>query len=158
MLNKFIFLSLCLVAPLCAQVEQTLSIIKPDAVGGQHIGEIIQTFETNGLRIAAIKMVQLSKKDAMMFYNVHKDKPFYRDLASFMNEGPVVVMVLEGEDAIKKNRALMGETNPRNAKPGTIRYRFANNVQSNAVHGSDSPEAAKKEISFFFNKREIFTR
>lgn len=158
MLKKLMFLSLCLVAPLCAEVEQTLSIIKPDAVRSQHIGEIIQTFESNGLQIAAIKMVHLSKKDAMMFYDVHQDKPFYRDLTAFMNEGPVVVMVLEGENAIKKNRQLMGETNPKNAKPGTIRYRFANSVQSNAVHGSDSPESAKKEIAFFFTKREVFSR
>lgn len=157
MLKKLILLSLCFVAPICAEVEQTLSIIKPDAVSGHHIGEIIQTFESNGLQVAAIKMVHLSKKDAMLFYDVHRDKPFYRDLANFMNEGPVVVMVLEGDNAIKKNRELMGATNPRNANPGTIRYRFANSVQSNAVHGSDAPETAKKEIAFFFTKREIFS-
>lgn len=158
MLKKLMLLSLCLVAPLCAEIEQTLSIIKPDAVRAHHIGEIIETFESHGLQVAAIKMTHLSKKDAMMFYDIHKDKPFYRELVSFMNEGPVVVMVLEGENAIKKNRELMGATNPKNANPGTIRYRFANSVQSNAVHGSDSPETAKKEISFFFTKREIFSR
>jgi nucleoside-diphosphate kinase len=158
MFKKLIFLSVCLVLPAMAKAEQTLSIIKPDAVKGHHIGEIISTFENNGLQVVAIRMVRLSKKDAMMFYDVHKDKSFYRDLADFMSEGPVVVMVLEGNNAIKKNRQLMGATNPKTAEPGTIRHRFAASVQSNAVHGSDSPEAAKKEIDFFFTKREIHNK
>ncbi|ADI38894.1 Nucleoside diphosphate kinase [Waddlia chondrophila 2032/99] len=158
MLKKLIFTAAILFAPLFAQVEQTLSIIKPDAVQGHHIGEIIQIFEGNGLQVAAIKMVRMSKNDAMEFYEVHKDRPFYEQLTNFMHAGPVVAMVLEGENAVAKNRQLMGETNPENAKPGTIRYRFAKSVQSNAVHGSDSLENAKKEIAFFFNRQEIHTR
>ncbi len=158
MLKKLILSSLIFIAPLSAKVEQTLSIIKPDAVQSGHIGEIIQTFESNDLQIAAMKMVHLSKKDAMEFYAVHKDRPFYDQLTSFMNEGPVVVIVLKGDNAVVKNRQLMGETNPQNARPGTIRYRFAKSIQSNAVHGSDSQENADKEIAFFFNQREIYSR
>lgn len=158
MLKKLMMTASLLIAPFSSYAEQTLSIIKPDAVKGKHIGEIIQIFESNGLQLAAIKMVHLSKKDAMEFYDVHKDRPFYDQLTTFMNEGPVVVMVLEGENAVTRNRQLMGETDPKNARPGTIRSFFAKSVQSNAVHGSDSPENAKKEIAFFFNRQEIHNR
>ena len=157
MLKKLIITASILLAPLSAQAEKTLSIIKPDAVQGRHIGEIIQVFESSGLQLAAIKMVHMSKRDAMEFYEVHKDRPFYDQLTNFMNEGPVVVMILEGDNAVVKNRQLMGDTNPGNARPGTIRYRFAKSVQSNAVHGSDSVENAQKEIAFFFNRQEIHT-
>lgn len=157
MLKKIIISTICLFCPLILQAERTLSIIKPDAVRGNYIGEIISTFENNGLKVVGIKMLHLSKKDSMMFYDVHKDRPFYKDLANFMSESPVVIMVLEGENAIAKNRLLMGATNPQQARPGTIRARFAANVQSNAVHGSDTPETAQKEIAFFFSPREIFS-
>ncbi len=140
------------------ETEMTLSIIKPDAVKDNHIGEIIASFEKEGLKIAAMKMVFLNRKDAMQFYEVHKDRPFYNDLAAFMSSGPVVAMVLEGKDAIAKNRQLMGATDPKKADRGTIRDRFAASVQNNAVHGSDSKEAAQKEISFFFTSKEIFYR
>lgn len=136
--------------------EQTLSIIKPDAVAGNHIGEIIARFEKSGLRIAAIKMTQLTKQQAEQFYAVHKERSFYPDLVQFMISGPVVVMVLEGNDAILKNRSIMGATDPAKATPGTIRADFAQTVQRNAVHGSDSPEAAKTEIAFFFNPSDIY--
>ena len=136
-------------------MEQTLSIIKPDAVAKGVIGKIIDRFESNGLRIAAMKKIQLSKKDAEEFYAVHKERPFFNDLVDFMVSGPVVVMVLEGEDAVAKNRKLMGATNPKEAEPGTIRADFAENIDANAVHGSDSLENAKKEIAFFFSQREI---
>lgn len=135
-----------------AAKEQTLSIIKPDAVSGHHIGEIITRFEKAGLRIAAIQMMQLTAQQAQEFYAVHKERPFYADLVAFMASGPVVVMVLEGPDAIVKNRALMGATDPQKAAPGTIRADFAQSVQRNAVHGSDSAETAKAEIEFFFAK------
>ncbi len=156
MLKKLIVSTLFLLCPLL-QAEQTLSIIKPDAVRGNHIGEIISTFESNGLKVVGVKMLQLSRKDAMMFYDVHKDRPFYRDLTNFMSESPVLILVLEGDNAIAKNRLLMGATNPQQARPGTIRARFASSVQSNAVHGSDAPDTAKKEIAFFFSPREIFS-
>jgi nucleoside-diphosphate kinase len=136
-------------------VEQTLSIIKPDAVSKNVIGEIISRFEQNGLRIAAMKRIQLSKREAEGFYYVHKDRPFFDSLTSFMSEGPIVVMVLEGEDAIAKNRALMGATNPELAEPGTIRKDFAESIERNAVHGSDSAESAAFEILFFFAGMEI---
>lgn len=136
-------------------MEQTLSIIKPDAVKKGVIGKIIDRFESNGLKIAAAKKMQLSKKDAETFYIVHKERPFYGELVDFMISGPVVVMVLEGDDAIKKNRDLMGATNPKEAAPGTIRADFAESIDANAVHGSDSPETAAEEIAFFFAKREI---
>ncbi|MEC7840104.1 MAG: nucleoside-diphosphate kinase [Chlamydiota bacterium] len=135
--------------------ETTLSIIKPDAVSGNHIGEIIQRFESKGLRVAAIKMVDIDKKMAGRFYEAHKERPFYNQLTEFMSSGPVVVMVLEGDNAILKNRSIMGATNPELAKRGTIRKDFASSISSNAVHGSDSPEAAKTEISFFFSDKEI---
>lgn len=136
-------------------MEQTLSIIKPDAVKKNVIGEIISRFEQNGLRIAAMKRLQLSKQEAEGFYYVHKERPFFDSLTTFMTEGPIVALVLEGEDAIAKNRALMGATNPENADPGTIRKDFADSLERNAVHGSDSPESAAFEILFFFSGMEI---
>jgi len=136
-------------------MEQTLSIIKPDAVAKNVIGKIIDRFETNGLRIAAMKKIKLTKEDAGKFYEVHKERPFYNDLCEYMSSGPVVVMVLEGENAVAKNRELMGATNPKEAAPGTIRADFAESIEANAVHGSDSLENAKKEIAFFFAQREI---
>jgi nucleoside-diphosphate kinase len=136
-------------------MEQTLSIIKPDAVKKGVIGKIIDRFESNGLRVAAMKKVQLSKQDAEQFYAVHKDRPFFNDLVEFMISGPVVVSVLEGENAVAKNRELMGATNPKEAEAGTIRADFADSIDANAVHGSDSLENAKIEIEFFFAKREI---
>ncbi len=137
-------------------MEQTLSIIKPDAVKKNVIGKIISRFEENALRIVALKKVFLSKNDAQKFYAIHKDRPFFNDLISFMTSGPVVVLVLEGENAVVKNRDLMGATNPKEAKTGTIRADFAESIEANAVHGSDSKENAAVEIAFFFSKREIF--
>ncbi|MCM8782319.1 MAG: nucleoside-diphosphate kinase [Candidatus Omnitrophica bacterium] len=136
-------------------MQRTLSIIKPDAVKKGVIGEIISRFEKNGLRIAAMKKIWMTKKEAEGFYIVHKERPFYNDLTDFMSEGPVVVMVLEGENAIAKNRQIMGATNPANAEPGTIRKDFADNVERNAVHGSDAPETAATEIAYFFSALEI---
>ncbi len=136
-------------------MERTLSIIKPDAVAKNVIGKIIDRFESNGLRIAAMKKVQLTKDDAAKFYEVHKERPFFNDLVEYMTSGPVVVMVLEGENAVAKNRELMGATNPKEAAPGTIRADFAQSIEANAVHGSDSLENADKEIRFFFAQREI---
>jgi nucleoside-diphosphate kinase len=136
-------------------MERTLSIIKPDAVAKGVIGKILDRFESNGLRIAAMKKVQLSREDAEAFYAVHKERPFFNDLVDFMVSGPVVVSVLEGENAVAKNRELMGATNPKEAEPGTIRADFAENIDANAVHGSDSLENAKIEIAFFFAEREI---
>ncbi|MFN4174104.1 MAG: nucleoside-diphosphate kinase [Parachlamydiaceae bacterium] len=143
--------------PLLLFAEQTLSIIKPDAVKANHIGAIIDRFERNGLKIAAIKKVSLSEEDAKRFYAVHKDRPFYNDLAKFMSSGPVVVMVLEGDDAVLKNRKIMGATNPEKADPGTIRKDFAKSMQENAVHCSDSLESAASEIKFFFSPSEIIS-
>lgn len=136
-------------------MEQTLSIIKPDATKKGVIGKIIDRFESNGLRIAAAKKVQLSVEDAKKFYEVHAQRPFYNDLVEFMTSGPVVVMVLEGQNAVLKNRELMGATNPKEAALGTIRADFAESIDANAVHGSDSLENAKIEIAFFFASREI---
>lgn len=136
-------------------MERTLSIIKPDAVKKQVIGKILDRFESNGLRIAALKKLQLSKEQAQKFYEIHKDRPFYNDLVNFMISGPVVVSVLEGENAVLKNRDLMGTTNPKEAKKGTIRADFAENIDANAVHGSDSLENAKIEIEFFFKADEL---
>ena len=135
--------------------EKTLSIIKPDAVQKGVIGKIIDRFESNGLRIAAMKKLQLSKCDAQAFYAIHKDRPFFNDLVEFMVSGPVVVMVLEGDNAVAKNRDLMGATNPKEAKPGTIRADFAQSIDANTVHGSDSLENARNEIAFFFAAKEI---
>ena len=136
-------------------MEQTLSIIKPDAVAKGVIGKIMDRFETNGLRIAAVKKMQLSQADAEAFYAVHAERPFFKDLVGFMISGPVVAMVLEGEGAMAKNRDLMGATNPKEAEPGTIRADFADSIDANAVHGSDSVENAVNEIKFFFSDREI---
>ena len=136
-------------------MEQTLSIIKPDAVKKGVIGKIIDRFESNGLRIAAMKKLQLSEAVAGEFYEVHKERPFFGELVEFMTSGPVVVMVLEGEDAVAKNRELMGATDPKEAKPGTIRADFAESIDANAVHGSDSLENADREIKFFFSKIEV---
>ncbi|ENB5919943.1 nucleoside-diphosphate kinase [Campylobacter jejuni] len=136
-------------------MEKTLSIIKPDAVKKGVIGKILDRFESNGLRIAAVKKVQLSKEQAENFYAVHKERPFFKDLVEFMISGPVVVSVLEGEGAVLKNRDLMGATNPKEAKAGTIRADFAESIDANAVHGSDSLENAKIEIDFFFKPNEI---
>ncbi len=136
-------------------MEQTLSIIKPDAVKKGVIGQIVSRFESNGLRVAAMKKLQLSDADAGEFYAVHKERPFFGELVEFMTSGPVVVMVLEGEDAVAKNRELMGATNPKEAEAGTIRADFAESIDANAVHGSDSLENAQIEINFFFAQREI---
>jgi nucleoside-diphosphate kinase len=136
-------------------MEQTLSIIKPDAVAKGVIGKIIDRFESNGLRVAAMKKVQLSKADAEAFYAVHSERPFFGELVEFMISGPVVVSVLEGENAMAKNRELMGATNPKEAEAGTIRADFADSIDANAVHGSDSLENAAIEINFFFAQREI---
>jgi nucleoside-diphosphate kinase len=138
--------------------ERTLSIIKPDAVADNHIGEIIMRFEKEGLHIAGIKMVQMTREDAEQFYAVHKDRPFFPNLVAFMSSGPIVVMVLEGENSIQKNRAIMGATDPQKAAAGTLRANFASSVERNAVHGSDAPETAKVEIAFFFKPDEIFAR
>lgn len=139
-------------------VEQTLSIIKPDAVGNNHIGDIIAKFEKAGLKIVAAKMVHLSKEQAQEFYSVHKERGFFNDLVSFMITGPALVMVLEGPNAIAKNREIMGATDPKKADKGTIRGDFAKSIDENAVHGSDAPETAAKEIPFFFKKDEILRR
>lgn len=136
-------------------MERTLSIIKPDAVAKNVIGKIVDRFESNGLKIAAMKRLQLSPSDAGQFYAVHAERPFFGELVDFMTSGPVVVMVLEGEDAVAKNRDLMGATNPKEAAAGTIRADFAETIDANAVHGSDSLENAKIEIDFFFSGREI---
>jgi nucleoside-diphosphate kinase len=136
-------------------MEQTLSIIKPDAVKKGVIGKIIDRFESNGLRIAAMKKLQLTEQIAGEFYEVHKERPFFGELVEFMTSGPVVVMVLEGENAVAKNRELMGATDPKEAEKGTIRADFAESIDANAVHGSDSLENADREIKFFFSKIEV---
>ncbi|MCI5968522.1 nucleoside-diphosphate kinase [Helicobacter sp.] len=136
-------------------MEQTLSIIKPDAVQKNVIGKIVDRFESNGLKIVAMKKIRLSRNDAKEFYAVHKERPFFEDLVDFMVSGPVVVMVLEGLNAVAKNRELMGATNPKEAAAGTIRADFADSIDANAVHGSDSLENAQREIAFFFSTREI---
>ena len=136
-------------------MEQTLSILKPDAVKKGVIGKIVDRFESNGLRVAAMKKLQLSQTEAGNFYIVHKDRPFYGELIEFMTSGPVVAMILEGENAVAKNRELMGATDPKKAEKGTIRADFAESIDANAVHGSDSLENAKVEIAFFFANKEI---
>ena len=138
--------------------ERTCSIIKPDAVAKNVIGEIYSRFEKAGLQIVAAKMLQLTQEQAEGFYAVHKERPFYNDLVSFMTSGPVVVQVLEGEDAIKKNRDVMGATNPKEAAAGTIRADFADSIDANAVHGSDAPETAAVEIAHFFSEGELCPR
>lgn len=131
-------------------IETTLSIIKPDAVKKQVIGQILDRFERAGLKIVAAKMMHLSRNQAEAFYAVHRDRPFFNDLVAFMTSGPVMVQALEGENAIMKNRELMGATNPAEAEAGTIRADFAESIDANAVHGSDGPDTAKQEVAFFF--------
>jgi nucleoside-diphosphate kinase len=139
-------------------VERTLSIIKPDAVAKNVIGEIYTRFERAGLKIVAAKMTWLARPDAEGFYAVHRERPFFKDLVEFMTSGPVMIQVLEGDNAIVKNRDLMGATDPKKAAPGTIRAEFAQSIDANAVHGSDGPETAETEIEFFFPPQEIHSR
>lgn len=139
-------------------VERTLSIIKPDAVTNSVIGRIYTRFEEGGLKIVAARMKWLSRAEAEGFYAVHRERPFFKDLVDFMTSGPVMIQVLEGEDAIQKNRDLMGSTDPRKAAKGTIRADFAQSIDANAVHGSDSPQTAASEIAYFFPKQEIYSR
>lgn len=139
-------------------IEQTFSIVKPDAVGKNVIGEIYSRFEKAGLKIVAAKMLHLSEEKAGEFYAEHRERPFFKDLVSFMTSGPIMVQVLEGENAVALNRDIMGATNPKEAAPGTIRADFAEEVSANAVHGSDAPESARREIGIFFTPDEIFSR
>jgi len=136
-------------------MERTLSIVKPDGVKENAIGEVIKRFEQKGMRIAALKMLRMSKDDAKGFYIVHKERPFYDSLTAFMSEGPIVVMVVEGDNAIVKVREIMGATNPKDAAPGTIRADLASDIEHNIVHGSDSKESASYEIPYFFSALEI---
>lgn len=139
-------------------VERTLSIIKPDAVAKNAIGAILNRFEDAGLNIVAARMMHLSASQAGSFYAVHRERPFYQDLCTFMSSGPVLISVLEGENAIARNRDLMGATDPRKAAPGTIRADFAESIDANAVHGSDGPDTAAWEIAFFFSQLEVNSR
>ena len=139
-------------------IERTLSIIKPDAVEKNVIGEIYSRFESNGLKIIAARLVRLSRADPEGFYDVHRDRPFFNELVEFMISGPAMVQVLEGEDAIKKNRELMGATDPKKADKGTIRADYAESIQANAVHGSDAPETAAVEIAYYFPEMSICSR
>jgi len=137
-------------------MERTLSILKPDGVQKHLIGEVIKRFEGHGLKVIALKMISMDKKEAEGFYAVHRGKPFFESLTTFMSSGPSVVLVLEGEGAISKTRELMGATDPKQAKEGTLRLQFATNIEKNVVHGSDAPETAAFEIKYFFNSLEIF--
>ena len=139
-------------------VERTLSIIKPDAVAKNVVGQIYARFEAAGLRVVAARMMRLSRDEAENFYGVHKGRPFFKDLVEFMISGPVMVQVLEGENAVLKNRELMGATDPKKAAPGTIRASFADSIDANAVHGSDAPETAQAEIAFFFSGMQLCPR
>ena len=139
-------------------VERTLSIIKPDAVAADRIGAICSRFEEAGLRIIAARMLHATEAQARAFYAVHRERPFYEDLVTFMTSGPILVQVLEGEGAIERNREIMGATDPADAAPGTIRADFARSIEENAVHGSDGPETAKEEVAFFFTPDEILPR
>lgn len=139
-------------------IERTLSIIKPDAVAGNHIGDIYSRFEKAGLKVVGAKMLHLDDEKAGGFYAEHKERPFYADLKKFMTSGPVLVSVLEGENAIAKHREIMGATNPAQADAGTIRKDFAKSIDENAVHGSDSAESAKREIGYFFADKEVCPR
>lgn len=139
-------------------LEQTLAIVKPDAVAANHIGDIIAIYEKEGLKVQALRMVKLSQGDAEQFYAVHKERPFYGELVSFMSSGPVVAMVLEGKNAVAHNRKVIGDTDPATAADGTIRKQFAQSKAKNAIHGSDSADNAKTEISFFFKPDQIFNR
>ncbi|MHB1215102.1 MAG: nucleoside-diphosphate kinase [Thiobacillus sp.] len=137
-------------------VQRTFSIIKPDAVAKNVVGKIVSRFESNGLKVVASRMKHLSRQEAEGFYGVHRERPFFKDLVEFMISGPVVLQVLEGEDAIAKNRALMGATDPKKAEAGTIRADFAESIDANAVHGSDAPETAADEIAYFFPACEVY--
>ena len=139
-------------------VERTISIIKPDAVAKNVIGQIYSRFEGAGLKVVAARMTQLSQNTAEEFYGVHRERPFFKDLVSFMISGPVMIQVLEGDNAIAKNRDLMGATDPKKAAPGTIRADFADSIDANAVHGSDGPDTAKHEIAFFFPAMDVLSR
>ena len=139
-------------------VERTFSIIKPDAVAANHIGDVLQRLEQVGLRIVAAKMLHMAQDQAEGFYAVHRERPFFQELVQFMISGPVLVQVLEGENAIDRNREIMGATNPKDAAAGTIRADFATSIQENAVHGSDGPETARAEIEYFFTEKEICPR
>ena len=139
-------------------VERTLSIIKPDAVASNVVGQILTRFEKAGLKIIAARMLQLSRRDAEGFYAVHRERPFFKDLVDFMTSGPVMVQALEGEDAIQKNRDLMGATDPKKAAKGTIRADFAQSIDANAVHGSDGPDTARVDIAYFFPTLNIYSR
>jgi len=139
-------------------VERTLSIVKPDAVAKNIIGEIYKRFEEAGLQIVAARMQRLSRQEAESFYDIHRERPFFDALCTFMTSGPVMVQVLEGDNAIARNREVMGATNPAEAAPGTIRADFATSIDANAVHGSDAPETAEREIAFFFKDEEICPR
>jgi nucleoside-diphosphate kinase len=137
-------------------MERTLSIVKPDGVGKHLIGEVMKRFEDHGLKVTGLKMISMSKREAEGFYAVHRGKPFFESLTTFMSSGPAVVMVLEGKNAIAKTRELMGATDPKQANEGTLRHQFATNIERNVVHGSDAPETAAVEINYFFNALEIF--
>ena len=139
-------------------LERTLSIVKPDGVAGNHIGEVYRRFEAAGLRIVAARMLQLSTAQAESFYGVHRERPFFKDLVRYMTSGPVVVQVLEGEGAIARNRELMGATDPKKAAPGTIRADLAKSIEQNVVHGSDAPDTAAREIAYFFSATELHPR
>lgn len=139
-------------------VQQTLCIIKPDAVGANHIGAIIEMIEASGLKVVALKMVKLSNEQAGQFYIVHKDRPFYKELVAYMSSGPIVVQVLEGPDAVNAYRNLMGSTNPAQAAANTIRAKYGKSIENNAVHGSDSVDNAMTEINFFFKPADIYSR
>jgi len=139
-------------------IERTLSIIKPDAVKKNAIGQIIARFESAGLRVVAVRMMHLSRGEAEAFYAVHRERPFFKDLVDFMVSGPIVVQALEGEGAIAKNRDLMGATDPKKAAPGTIRADFADSIDANAVHGSDGPETARAEVAFYFPAMSVYSR
>lgn len=158
MLYNGCFIYSCILLEQQMAFEYTLSIIKPDAVAKNVVGEIISRFEKGGLKVAAAKMMHLSQEDAAAFYAVHRERPFFADLVKFMTSGPVVVQVLAGENAIAKNRELMGATNPKEALPGTIRADFADSIDANAVHGSDAAETAAQEIAFFFDSNQIFVK
>jgi nucleoside-diphosphate kinase len=152
-MSKYFLLALLALSALSA--EQTLAVIKPDAVQAKHIGAILDKYESANLRIAGLKMTKLTPEQAGEFYAVHKDRPFYPELVAFFSSGPVVAIVLDGDNAVAKNREIMGATNPAQAAPGTLRKLFAESVTRNAVHGSDSAENAQKEIAFFFKPSEI---
>lgn len=153
-----LFISLFLFSYLQAAQEQTLAIIKPDAVAANHIGEIIAKLEKNGLHVIALKMAHITKPQAEEFYAIHKERPFYKDLVTFMSSAPVVLVALEGENSVAKNREIIGATNPKEAVKGTIRADFGKSIGENAIHGSDSVDNAKNEVAFFFSADELFPK